>query len=1056
MMAKQSIVKSVLKASGQSQSERTAVALSSDYVAIDAWTKSELMDYMQAFAKHINFYQEDSEVPSGDWQSFFPFILSNSQQSIEQQAPNVTPHIALLQAFVELYKYPQQQINQLTDTHLDFYYKTVLRMKPKPAVNDKAHLVLRLKKNSPITLIDSSHSFSAGKDSLGVERLYKPTKSNIVNHALVSSIRSVFIDPVDNQIKHAPIANSQDGLGDKVTTENGSWHGFGQSELPLVAGGFALSSNVLLLTEGERTITVKIKLSELTVASFLINQLASQLANAFLVSFSGDKGWLEPITISPKLSGNMLELVVVIAKEDELISPYLESIHGYNFETTEPVMQIWVNQENSAISYSELAKLQIETIQIFTKVKGVKQLKVENDLGKLNAKKSFMPFGAQPYKDMRLYVGYGEALDKKLSFLALNIEWQDTPTSFTRHYRHYKTPVKNSTFKVSVTFTDGGSWQESVVNRPLFDTRDASEIMTISFGRGISEKVVLVPKNQQLAVALAHSNQQWVKSTAVKLLLKQPTLSSFLKTPITKDNARRNTIVVSKRPVKTNSTTRAVNDFTEGFITLSLERDFLHEEYRQQTIKNALAFSKSNLKTPIILNEPYTPSIAKISLDYSAYTDVIEMDDDDISAFASDETLFFHLSYAGQHREHSFMRTQFEYLTDKSVSLVPAYKYNGELLIGLSNLSPSNSINLLVTVAEGSADPEVERAVIEWSILSDNYWKPLNKDELVSDTTNNFLTSGIINLVIPAQATVENSILPSPNIWLKVGLTGKVNAVCDIIDIQANGVEVVLGEQQNSEEHLKVPLPAGTITKLKTPIASVKSVNQPTASFGGQPKETAMTFRTRTSERLRHKNRALTLWDIERVLLNEFPFVYKVKCLPHSTPNHWNSPGHVTAIVIPNLYNQNSVDPFRPKVSSQALSVAENLLASIGAMQVQYHVTNPRYYQIRIGFGVKFKLGFEFNYYSRKLNQKIIQFLTPWMRETNKDIYFGGIIYKSEILDFIEELPFVDYLTDFTLAGYENEQALVNNHMKDASNISVTEPDMIMVSVKEHDIYQIE
>jgi hypothetical protein len=1052
-MTKQNIVKSVLKASGQSQSDRTALALSSDYVAIDAWTKSDLMDYMKAFAKHINFYKDDSEVPFGDWQSFFPFAKANSQQFIEEQAPNVTPHMALLQTFVELYKYPQQQINQLTNTHLDFYYKTVLKMTTKPAVNDKAHLVVQLKKNSPTTLIEPLHRFSAGKDNLGIERLYKPTKSHLVNQALVSSLRTIFIDPIGNKIKQAPIANSQDGLGEKVTTENGSWHGFGHSKLPLGASGFALSSKVLLLSEGERTITVKIKLSELTLASFLSNQPTNRLTNAFFVSFSGEKDWSEPISITPKLSGNMLELNLAITKEDESISPYLESVHGFNFDTKEPVMQIWVNQEGSSISYLELAKLQIETIQIFTNVKEVKQLKVENDLGKLNASKSFMPFGAQPYKDMRLYVGCDEALTKKLSLLALNFEWQDAPTSFTRHYRHYKTAVKNSLFKVSVTFTDSGSWQESAVNRSLFNSKDASEIVSISFGRGISEKVALLPKNQLLATALANSNQQWAKSTVSKLLLKQPVLTSFLNTP---NITRRNTTVFSKLPVKQKNIAKPANDYKQGFITLSLERDFLHEEFRQETITNALNFSKSNRDTPIVLNEPYTPSIANISIDYNAYTSVVEMDDEDISAFANDEVLFFHLSYFGQHREHSFIRTQFDFLADKGVSLVPMYKYNGELLIGLSNLSPGESINLLVTVAEGSADPEVDRAKIEWSVLSDNYWKPLNDDELIADTTNNFLTSGIINIAIPLPATVDNSILPSPNIWLKAGLIGNVKAVCDIIDIQANGVEVIFCDQQNSEAHLEEALPAGAIAKLKTPVANIKSISQPMASFGGQPKEKDMTFRTRTSERLRHKNRALTIWDIERLLLNEFPFAYKIKCLPHSTPNNWNSPGHVTAIIIPNLYNKNAVDPFKPKVSSQTLSIAESFMASIGAMQVQYHAINPRYYQIKIGFGVKFKLGFEFNYYSRLLNQKIIEFLTPWMREVDKDIYFGGIVYKSEILDFIEELPFVDYLTDFTLRGYENEQTLLGNQVTDVSNINVTEPDMIMVSAKEHDIYQVE
>jgi hypothetical protein len=1053
MMTKQSILKSILKSSGQSQSEREASALSSDYVAIDAWTKAELMDYMQAFAKHINFYQDNSEIPVGDWQSFFPFSPSNSQEYIEQQSPTVTPHLALLQAFVELYKYPQDQINQLADKHLDFYYKTVLRMKEKSAVNDKAHLVLELKKNSPTTLIDSSHTFSAGKDNLGVERIYKPTKSNIINHAVVTSIRNVFIDSVDNTIKYAPIADSQDGLGNKLTTENGSWPGFGHSDLPLAASGFALSSNVLLLSEGERTITVKIKLSELTADSLL----KEQLTNAFLVSFSGEDDWLEPVVISPTLSGNVLELIVVIANEVGPISPYVNSVHGLNFETTEPVMQIWINQENNLISYSDFAKVKIKTIQIFTKVKGLKQLKVENDLGKLNSQKSFMPFGAQPYKNMRFYVGCEEALGKNLSMLELNVDWQDPAINFATHYRHYKTAITNSTFKVSVTFTDAGSWQESVVNRNLFNGKDASETVTISFARGILERADLVGINQKVAIALANSNLQWAKSAAVKLSSKQPSLSSrFLKTSVAKDTVRLNTTVVSKRPVKIKSKTSTVKDFTEGFITLSLERDFLHEEYRQQTIKNALTFSKSNLTTPIILNEPYTPSIAKISIDYNAYTDVIDMNDEEVSHFASDESMFFHLSYAGQHREHSFIRNQFEFLTDKRVSLVPEYKYNGELLIGLSQLSPGDSINLLVTVAEGSADPEVDNAIIEWSVLFDNYWRPLNEEQLVEDTTNNFLKSGVINIVIPSQATIENSILPSSNIWLKVGLIGNVKAVCDIIGIQANGVEVVFCEQQNSDEHLKEPLAASTITKLKTPVATIKSVSQPMASFGGKPKEADLTFRTRISERLRHKKRALTVWDIERILLNEFPFVYKVKCLPHSTPHNWNSPGHVTAIMIPNLYNQNAVDPFQPKVSSQTLSSAEELLASIGAMQVQYHVSNPRYYQIRVGFGVKFNVGIEFNYYSRLLNQKIIEFLTPWMKKSDKDIYFGGVVYKSEILGFIEELPFVDYLTDFTLLGYEDEEALSNNHVKYSSSIGVKEPDMIMVSAKEHDIYPVE
>lgn len=1052
MMNKQNVVKSILKASGQSQPERNAEALSEQYVSIDEWTKSDLMDYMQAFAQHVNFYQDDSKVPTGNWQSFFPFNTSQSQQYIEQNAPNVHPHIALLQAFVELYKYPQEQINKLTASHLDFYYKTVLKMSPNAAVNDKAHLVLSLKKNSANTVIDPSHSFSAGKDTSGIERIYQPTKTNIINHALVSSIKSVFIDPIDNKVKHAPIANSQDGLGEELSTQNGSWAGFGKRNLPVCNSGFAISSKVLLLSEGDRTIIVKIDLIEASVSDLLSGLSKDQLINAFLVSFSGEKGWLEPIAATPKISNSSLELTVEISNVEEPISSYQNSVHGYNFETAEPVMQVWVNQEHHHISYLEYAKLQIENIQIFTKVKGAKKLNVENDFGKLDAKKAFMPFGAQPHKGMRFYIGHDESLNKKLSFLGININWQDTPINFSVPYKRYKTKVTNSIFKVSVSFNDAGNWQESVVNRRLFNTKDATELSSMTFGRGIRAIVSLVPATQMLAVALSNSNQQWAKASVAKMRLTEPTLSTFVNNTF---SARKNTTVISTLPVKKGKKTEPSNYFRNGFITLALERDFLHEEYRLETVKNALSFSKSGTGTPIILKEPYTPSIADIALDYTAYTDQIDMDTN-VSSFANDELLFFHLSYSGQLREHGYIRSQFDYITDKNVSLVPAYQYNGELLIGIRNLSANDGINLLVTVAEGSADPEKERATIEWSVLSDNYWQPLNEEALIDDTTNGFLTSGIISIVIPSSATIDNTVLPHDAIWLKAGLIGDVNAVCDIINIYANGIEVVFCDENNSADHLNAPIPANTIAKLKTPVTTIKSVGQPMASFGGKPQENNTPFRTRVAERLRHKNRAITLWDIERILLDKFPSVFKVKCLPHSSPNNWNAPGHVTAIMIPNLYNQNAVDPFRPKVSTQTIAIAEKLLASLGGMQVQYHVTNPRYFHIRIGFGVKFHIGFEFNYYAKLLNQKIIEFLTPWMRATEKDIYFGGIVFKSEILDFVEELPFVDYLTDFTLIGYENENELLRNHVKDESSISVTEPDMIMVSAKEHDIYQVE
>ena len=41
----------------------------------------------------------------------------------------------------------------------------------------------------------------------------------------------------------------------------------------------------------------------------------------------------------------------------------------------------------------------------------------------------------------------------------------------------------------------------------------------------------------------------------------------------------------------------------------------------------------------------------------------------------------------------------------------------------------------------------------------------------------------------------------------------------------------------------------------------------------------ALEYYRRISERLRHKNRAITSWDYEQIILENFPEVFKVKCL---------------------------------------------------------------------------------------------------------------------------------------------------------------------------------
>ncbi len=59
---------------------------------------------------------------------------------------------------------------------------------------------------------------------------------------------------------------------------------------------------------------------------------------------------------------------------------------------------------------------------------------------------------------------------------------------------------------------------------------------------------------------------------------------------------------------------------------------------------------------------------------------------------------------------------------------------------------------------------------------------------------------------------------------------------------------------------------------------------------------------------------------------------------------------------------------------------------------------------------------------------------------------FGGHVYKSVLLDFVEDLDYVDYLTDFKMYSYSGD---VNDHA-DINEVRPETPDAILVSDHTH------
>ena len=60
------------------------------------------------------------------------------------------------------------------------------------------------------------------------------------------------------------------------------------------------------------------------------------------------------------------------------------------------------------------------------------------------------------------------------------------------------------------------------------------------------------------------------------------------------------------------------------------------------------------------------------------------------------------------------------------------------------------------------------------------------------------------------------------------------------------------------------------------------------------------------------------------------------------------------------------------------------------------------------------------SFYIEQLQNDLVKYFTPWAYNTNTDISFGGKITKSSIINYIEELDYVDVILDLHL--YHNKE----------------------------------
>ncbi|MEL6140309.1 MAG: baseplate J/gp47 family protein, partial [Bacteroidota bacterium] len=414
-------------------------------------------------------------------------------------------------------------------------------------------------------------------------------------------------------------------------------------------------------------------------------------------------------------------------------------------------------------------------------------------------------------------------------------------------------------------------------------------------------------------------------------------------------------------------------------------------------------------------NEPYTPTIENISLDYTASDQV------------SGEEGLLQLTHLHPW-EGSFEPLVFTAETDGTATLqspakntlLPCFLDQGNLYIGLAGYQAGELLNLYFELDPATANPDVEKAVTNWYYLKGNTWMEL-KDELqvLSDTTAGLIQPGIVQLAVPSDMSSEGTtILPAQWNWVRVSVPQRSAAIAATLLVSTQAaVGTFVPAENNTLERLNAALPAETIAKTVDLVGELKSITQPYPSFGGRAPELPNLYHQRISENLRHKGLGVTLHDYERLVLEAFPQVYRVKCLNHTLGRRGKSndyemaPGYVTIVVVPDLSVVSAVNPFEPRLPAADLEAIKIYLEERISPFVKLRVLNPIYEHVRTTMEVKFLAGKSEEFYKDQLQKDLRLLLAPWTRETaGEDITFGGRVYYSTVVNYVERLSYVDYV----------------------------------------------
>lgn len=953
---------------GLSQYNRLQLIKSLKYPVVLNNDPKSLLSRSVLIASFLKYY---STVSSSEQQgtAYFDELLSDvvdGKSIIEKYREELyngemEPSWSVLINYIENLHGTGEKFNQRWHGYPEWYLRNVIGVKPLPVIGDKVWISIENNGQEPV-LIPKNTQFKVKRDK-EKDYYYRLTEDTEIHNI---QIERFFILELKKQKQHEPdetfkkVPHFVESI--QLTEQELKDHHVIHQKNESADIGIRITSPLLFLKEGIRSVQV-IFYSRDKLWGSHIGKEVPNITNAFRLTISTENGWGEITEYSAQHINGNLHLEFILPDSFSPVTACSQDIHERSSQ--HPVLNVCLNLNSEDYTKAALEKLQISHVKLNATVSNITNLQIYNELGKIDNSKPFMPFGMNTHRGAWFTLGNYEINIKDTKNIELNLEWEQLPENslgLKEYYSDYKKEINNDSFEISVKYLSDFKWKETRGKNvfSLFSSEKGSDILAQNnkIGKIDVEKmpVISIPENEY------------------------------------------------------DYSLQSRNGFLY-FTLINPEMGFGEQTYRRIFTEQMMKNARKKNKYPSI-QPPIQPVLKRITLNYYA-----------------EETIDVRIHPAeNQSSVSSIAPLDNSILSEKkyteNISFVP-YFQERNLVFALKNVKENTLLNLFFEVASFEHRDMATNSLhkqrdkirhVKIYIGNPNNWEKAPLSFIKKDETIGLLVSGYIQIQFPNK--ISPSLYDSNGmLWFRIGyddVEGVYFPNIKSIIPNAARLEMVLPESDHNS--LITNHDSGEITE-DTIIPGAGKIKRISPFHGGRSFEDNLKMLMRVSEYTSHKGRAVTPKDYERLILQAFPDIAKVKCIAGQHQSGSETTIHLVVLPKVSIPDKHTY----PLTPPHLIFRIERYIRNINSSYIQkISVLNPVYEELIIR--CKIELNGYVSVKNRALFAKRIDdLIAPWISENGIPMLGYSVNLETIHNAIIEEFGALISFSDFSAIRIEKD-----------------------------------